>query len=287
MNAGMKSGRQASALVTPAELEAMRGGDVRLIEIAGLRQDEMQAYRAGHVPGAICWRWKEMLWDSHMRDFPDPEDFARRMGGAGIGNDTTVVLYGEDVQFGVYAWWTLTYCGHANVRLLDGARAGWVAEGRPLETEFPEPPAAVAYRPAARVESMRIGRDAVLASLGSAGLSIVDARSPEEYRGERVGGPGGSDHGAVRPGRIPGAKHLFFRDLLDANNAFRSADEIGALLAERGVKESDRVIAYCRMSHRATVAYFALTQVLGLDDVKVYDGSWTEWGNLVGVPVER
>ena len=287
MNAAEKSDGAGAALVTPADLETMRGGDMRLIEIAGLRQDEMQAYRAGHVPGAICWRWKEMLWDSHMRDFPDPEEFARRMGAAGIGNDTTVVLYGEDVQFGVYAWWALSYCGHANVRLLDGARAGWVAEGRALETDFPESPAPVEYQPVARVESMRIGRDAVLASLGGAGLSIVDARSPEEYRGERVGGPGGSDHGAVRPGRIPGARHLFFRDLLDDRNAFRSAEDIRALLDERGVKESDRVIAYCRMSHRATVAYFALTQILGMDNVRVYDGSWTEWGNLVGVPVER
>ena len=281
------SGRRVSALVTPEELDAMRGGDLRLIEIAGLRQDEMQAYRAGHVPGAICWRWKEMLWDATDRDFPDPEEFARRLGAAGIGNDTTIVVYGEDVQFGIYAWWALSYCGHGDVRLLDGARAGWVAAGRKLETEFPAAPGPRSYRQAERIESMRIGRDAVLASLGSTGQSIVDARSPEEYSGERVGGPGGADHGAVRAGRIPGAKHLFFRDLLDEKNAFRSADELRALVRSKGVGEDDRVIAYCRMSHRATVAYFALSQILGMDDVRVYDGSWTEWGNLVGVPVER
>jgi len=280
--------QDVSSLVSPAWLEAHRGDpDLRLIEIAGLRQDDMQAYKAGHVPGAICWRWKEMLWDSRMRDFPTPEEFARRMGEAGIGNDSTVVVYGEDVQFGIYAWWVLRYCGHRNVKVLDGARYRWAAEGRPLETAFPPPPAPVAYRPVERVPGMRILRDEVLAALAEGTSTIVDARSPEEYRGERVGGPGGPDTGAVRPGRIPGARHVFYQSLLDGNKAFRPASELRDLLAGEGVSPDRPVIAYCRMSHRATVAYFALTQLLGFEDVRVYDGSWTEWGNLVGVPIER
>ena len=277
-----------SALVDPAWMHRHRNDPkVKLIEIAGMGQEDMQAYNAGHVPGAVCWKWKEMLWDSHRRDFPSPEDFARRCAEAGIGNDTTVVFYGEGVQFGIYAWWTFRYCGHRKVKVLDGARYQWAAEGRPLVTMEPPPATPVTYVPNKRAEKMRIHRDKMLAALRKDGLTILDARSPEEYRGERVGGPGGPDIGAVRYGRIPGAKHLYFEDLLDANKAFRPVAEIQQMVAARGVTAERDVITYCRMSHRATVMYFALTELLGYKKVKVYDGSWTEWGNLVGVPVER
>jgi thiosulfate/3-mercaptopyruvate sulfurtransferase len=277
-----------SALVDPAWVHRHRNDPkVRLIEIAGMDQDEMQAYRAGHIPGAVCWKWKDMLWDSHARDFPSPDEFARRCGEAGIGNDTTVVFYGEGVQFGFYAWWTFRYCGHRRARMLDGARARWAAEGRPLVTDVPPPAQPVRYEPARRVERMRIHRDRLLKSLGRQGQVILDARSPEEYRGERVGGPGGPDVGAVRYGRIPGARHLYFEDLLDANRAFRPLAELERLVAERGASREHDVVAYCRMSHRATVLYFALTELLGYRNVRVYDGSWTEWGNLVNVPIER
>lgn len=134
---------------------------------------------------------------------------------------------------------------------------------------------------------MRIGRDEVLASLRDSGKVILDARSPEEYNGTRVGGPGGPDVGAVRYGRIPGAIHLYYADLLKDDKSFKPAGELSAMLAARKVKPGQEVIAYCRMSHRATVIHFALTQLLGFDKVRVYDGSWTEWGNLVGAPVER
>ena len=222
-----------------------------------------------------------------MRDFPSPDEFARRCGEAGIANDTTVVFYGEGVQFGIYAWWTFRYCGHRRVKVLDGARYRWAAEGRPLVTTEPPPAAPATYAPVKRVERMRIHRDKVLAALKRDDLTIIDARSPEEYRGERVGGPGGPDIGAVRYGRIPGAKHLYFEDLLDANKAFRPDREIEQMVAARGAGSERDIITYCRMSHRATVMYFALTELLGYKRVKVYDGSWTEWGNLVGVPVER
>jgi thiosulfate/3-mercaptopyruvate sulfurtransferase len=279
---------QPPSLVTPAWLEAhAKDSNVRIIDVAGLRQDDMQAYKAGHVPGATCWLWKEMLWDSHRRDFPDPEEFARRMGASGITNDTHVIIYGEDIQFGIYGWWTLRYCGHDKVSILDGGRHRWAAEGKALQQDFPPAPAPVAYRPVKRNEDMRIFRDGVLAALDEGKTKIVDARSTEEYRGERVGGPGGPDTGALRYGRIPGAKHFFFAALMDENKAFKSAAELAPLAEKIGIKPDDRVIAYCRMSHRATVAYFALHEILGYRNVKVYDGSWTEWGNLVGVPVER
>ena len=283
----MASGK-SSVLVDPAWLHRRRNDPrVKVIEIAGTGQEQMQAYKAGHIPGAVCWLWKDMLWDSHRRDFPAPDDFARRCGAAGISNDTTVIFYGEGVQFGFYAWWTFRYCGHKNIKMLDGTRYRWAAEGRPLVMD--EPPAAspVEYKPGKRVERMRIHRDKVLTILRKESALFLDGRSPEEYRGERVGGPGSPDEGALRYGRIPGAKHLYYEELLDSNKAFKPVPELQKLFETRGAGPDRDIIAYCRMSHRATVLYFALTQLLGYKNVKIYDGSWTEWGNLVGVPVER
>jgi thiosulfate/3-mercaptopyruvate sulfurtransferase len=284
----MKAAATESALVSPEWLAArLNDPNVCLIEIAGLGQEQLQAYRDAHIPGAFGWEWKSTLWDSHARDFPAPDDFARRLGEAGIANDTTVVFYGEPVQFGIYAWWTFTYCGHRNVKVLDGARYRWQREGRPFTTETPSPRPAVSYRAVERDEKMRIGRDEVLASLGKSTQVILDGRSPEEYRGERVGVPGMADVGALRYGRIPGAKHLMFEELLESDKSFKAQQALAATVGARGVDAEKDVIAYCRMSHRATVLYFALTELLGLERVRVYDGSWTEWGNLVGVPVER
>jgi thiosulfate/3-mercaptopyruvate sulfurtransferase len=278
----------ATKLVTPAwVVDHQDDPNVRLIEIAGMSQPNMEAYKAGHVPGAICWPWKEMLWDSHMRDFPNREDFANRMGAAGIGNDTTVVFYGEDIQFGIYAWWTLTYCGHEHVKVLDGGRHRWLAEGRELTRDEPAAAAPVPYRQTERREDMRILRDEVLAAVNAGDTAILDARTPEEYSGERVQGPPGPDHGAVRHGRIPGAKHIYYLELMDETKSYKPPAELSAEIAARGVGPDDAIIAYCRMSHRATALYFALTEILDFKKVRIYDGSWTEWGNLVGFPIER
>jgi thiosulfate/3-mercaptopyruvate sulfurtransferase len=280
--------KRRGALVDPVWLKRhLKDPKVKLVEIAGMGQEQMQAYKAGHLPGAVCWPWKEMLWDEYARDFPSSAEFARRCAAAGIGNDTTVVFYGEGVQFGIYAWWAFRYCGHAKVKVLDGARYRWVAEGRPLVTEEPPPATPTEYEPVKRKERMRIHRDKVLAALGKEGIALLDGRSHDEYVGLRVGGPGGPDVGAVRYGRIPGAKHLYFEDLLDADKAFKPDTEIRALVEAAGATPQSDIIAYCRMSHRATVLYFVLTELLGYRKVRVYDGSWTEWGNLVGVPIER
>jgi thiosulfate/3-mercaptopyruvate sulfurtransferase len=271
-----------------SEWMAVHAGDpkVRLIEIAGMGQENLQAYKAGHVPGAVAWKWKEALWDSHMREFPSPAEFAKRLGEAGIGNDTTVVFYGEGIQFGIYAWWVFRYCGHPDVRVLDGGRDRWRGEGRPLTTDEAPKAAPVSYRPVERREEMRIGRDGILAALDD-GATILDGRSPEEYNGTRVGGPGGPDVGALRYGRIPGAKHVYFAELFEPDNRFKSAAELAAMFPVTAGGGARDIITYCRMSHRATVLHFALTQLLGHRRVRVYDGSWTEWGNLVGVPIER
>jgi thiosulfate/3-mercaptopyruvate sulfurtransferase len=276
------------ALVTTEWMAAhLDDPNVRLIDIAGLGQDQLQAYKAGHIPGATPWKWKDMLWDERRRDFPEPAEFARRLGQAGISNDTHVVFYGEGMQFGVYAWWTFRYCGHRNVSVLDGGRTRWKAEGRPLVTDEPKPRATAVYREVARDETMRILRDDVLAAVEGGGSVILDGRSPEEYQGTRVGGPGGPDVGAVRAGRIPSARHLHYTDLLDADQRFKPENELRKLVEARGAALGSTIITYCRMSHRATVLYFVLTQLLGYGKVRVYDGSWTEWGNLVGVPVEK
>ena len=284
----MKASEKPPTLVDPAWVAAHANDpNVCLVEIAGMRPEDADAYRTGHVPGAHSWKWQQMLWDSHARDFPSPKEFARRMGEAGIGNDTTVVFYGEGLQFGIYAWWVFRYCGHERVRVLDGARYRWAAEKRPLVADVPPPRALRQYGPTPRIEAMRILRDEVLQGLGAPGTLILDGRSPEEYRGERVAGPGGPDHGALRYGRIPGAQHLYFEDMLNDDKSFKSAEDLARMVESRGVSPDKDIVVYCRMSHRATVLYFALTQLLGHDRVRVYDGSWTEWGNLVGVPVER
>ncbi|MBS1219463.1 MAG: thiosulfate sulfurtransferase, rhodanese [Proteobacteria bacterium] len=284
----MMENRKPGALVDPAWVAAHRDDPgVCLIEIAGLGQDELQAYRAGHVPGAHGWKWKDMLWEAPIRDFPSPQEFARRLGAAGIDNSTTVVFYGEGVQFGIYAWWVFRYCGHENVRVLDGARYRWAEEGRPLVTDIPPLRPPRTYVPTQRVEEMRIRRDDVLKSLHQPGIVLLDGRSPEEYRGERVGAPGTHDSGAMCYGRIPGARHVFFENLLTANKSLKSRDELKAAFDRCGADPDKDIITYCRLSHRATVLYFALTEILGRDRVKVYDGSWTEWGNVVGLPVER
>jgi len=260
---------------------------VVVIDIAGLGQEQLQAYKAGHLPGALAWKWKDMLWDERRRDFPAPDEFARRLAAAGIANDMRVVFYGEPMQFGVYAWWAFRYCGHENVAILDGGRKAWAAEGRPLTADVPVPRKPATYRPVARNEGMRILRDELIAAVEQGGQFILDGRSPEEYAGQRVGGPGGPDVGAVRPGRIPGARHLHYADCLDALERFKPRAALQELVAARGVTSAAPVVTYCRMSHRATVLYFVLTELLGHRDARVYDGSWTEWGNLVGVPIEK
>jgi len=279
---------QLPSLVDPAWLDARKSdADVRIIEIAGMGQEDLAAYKIGHIPGAVSWHWKRMLWDDHIRDFPSPSEFARRLEAIGASNDTAIVVYGEPVQFGIYAWWTFKYCGHTNVGLLDGGRRRWTAEGRAMTTDEPAAYARSTYREAPRNEAMRTGRDGVLAALGQAATAILDARSADEYTGKRVGAPGAPDVGAERCGRIPGARHLEYLELLTADESFKPRAELEALFKSRKVAPDQDVIAYCRSSHRASVLYFALSELLDRKRVKVYDGSWTEWGSMVGMPVEK
>jgi len=257
--------------------------DVRLVEIDW---DGLDAYQSGHIPGALGWNWKAALWDPFERQFPSQEEFARRLGAAGIGNRTTVVFYGVPVQFGTYAWWVFRYCGHEDVRILDGGRVRWEKDGRPLTTGAPDI-APVSYRPNRRNEKMRAGREDVLKAIGLAGTRILDHRSFEEFSGQRVGVPGKPDVGAERHGRIPGARHVPFDSLLNADQTFKSPEALRKILSSHVEERAHDVISYCRLAHRATLASFAMSEILGYPNVRVYDGSWTEWGSMVGVPIEK
>jgi thiosulfate/3-mercaptopyruvate sulfurtransferase len=261
--------------------------DLRIFELNSAATD---SYDAAHIPGAIGWQWKEWCWDEAMRDFPSPEEFARRCASQGVSNDSTVVVYGDPLQYGTYGWWVFTYLGHPDVRVLDGGKDKWLADGRPVTTGRPAIAPATYTPNGPRNDAMRARRDEVLAFIGKAEAgdgSLLDHRTIEEYRGERVNMIGNPDVGAERAGRIPGAQHLFFEELLNSDRSFKSVDELRAIFAERGATGAHEVVSYCRLSHRATLCYFAMTQILGWDRVRSYDGSWTEWGSLVGMPIER
>ena len=276
----------SQSLVEPDWLEAHLGDPK--VRVIALNWTDSSRFDTGHVPGAIDWEWKKMLWDPVIRDFPSPATFAERCGAAGIGNDTTVVFYGDPaVQFGTYAWWVFKYCGHPDARVLNGARMRWEREGRPMATERPQPKP-VSYAPITASDNshMRATRDDVVATIRAGNCMILDHRSPEEYRGELHSPPGTPNHGSERLGRIPGARHLYFEDMLGADTSFKSPEALRAMLAERGAMPDTNIISYCRLSHRATLAYFVMTQLLGYSNLRIYDGSWTEWGSLVGAPIE-
>ena len=270
--------------------------DVRIIEVSSSPDDAV--YREGHIPGAVWWFWKDALWHPTDREFVTPEQLARRLGALGVTPQTTIVIYGNPVQFGTYAFWALQMAGHQQLRLLDGGRKCWVEQGRPLTQDIPsfEP---VPYLPGNAELSSRVGRDDIRSRLGQPGRLLLDVRSPEEFSGERVSGPPGFDHGAERAGRIPGAVHLFFRELVNEDDTFLPPVELRAILARAipALAASEipdpangadgEIVTYCRLSHRATLAWFAMRYILGIDQVRVYDGSWTEWGSIVGFPIEK
>ena len=273
-------------LVSPSWLlERLDDPAITVLEISS--DPEAKAYLKGHIPGAIFSFWKDLLWHETDREFVSSSELSSRLGEIGVSTDSTLVICGDPVQYGTYALWVMTMAGVKDVRILDGSRTRWINDGNPLETEglSREPIDNGSLDPSI---APRIGRDEVLQKINNPDTVLLDVRSPEEYRGERVSPPGGFDHGAERKGRIPGAVHLFFRELLNDDDTFISKEKLERKFSEVGVKKSSEkdIVSYCRLSHRATLSWFAMSEILGIEKAQIYDGSWTEWGSIVGFPIE-
>jgi thiosulfate/3-mercaptopyruvate sulfurtransferase len=274
-------------LVDTAWVEAHHGDDgVRIVEV----DEDVLLYLQGHVPGAVQLDWHTELQRSDVRDFVDAEAFGRLMEEKGISNDTTVVLYGDKSNWwAAYAFWFLRYNGHADVRLMNGGRQKWLAEGRPLATEAVHPPRG-RYRVPYRDASIRAFAPDVLQHLlrvkDGAG-ALVDVRSPAEYSGEKLHMPEYPQEGALRGGHVPGAVNVPWAKAVEADGTFRPADALRDLYGSLGVTPDKDVVAYCRIAERSSHTWFVLKYLLGYPRVRNYDGSWTEWGNMVGVPIEQ
>jgi thiosulfate/3-mercaptopyruvate sulfurtransferase len=244
-------------------------------------------YEEGHIPGAVKLHWKDDLQDPVERDLVEKDVFERLLGERGIDNDTTVVLYGDKNNwFAAYAYWYLKTYGHSDVRILDGGRQKWIDEGRDLTTDVPAP-AVKGYDARERDESIRARRDQVLAWLDETGRALVDVRSPQEYAGELMAPPGYEQEGASRTGHIPTAQSIPWAQAVQDDGTFKSADALRELYGSLGVTPDKEVTAYCRIGERSAHTWFVLHELLGYERVRNYDGSWTEWGNLVDVPIER
>ena len=267
------------------EWVAEHGGDanVRLVEV----DVDTAAYEQGHIAGAVGWNWQSQLQQSVRRDVVSKTEMEQLLGSAGVDNDTTIVLYGDNNNwFAAWAFWQIRYYGHSSVKLMNGGRAKWLAENRPTTIDAANPEAKT-YRASDPDESIRAYREQVLAGVGSGSISLVDVRSPQEFSGELLAPPNLPQEGSQRGGHIPGAANIPWAQAANEDGTFKSADELAELYGGKGVDGSRDTVAYCRIGERSSHTWFVLTQLLGYGNVRNYDGSWTEWGSIVGAPIEK
>ncbi|MDG5778217.1 sulfurtransferase [Haloarculaceae archaeon H-GB2-1] len=255
--------------------------DLRLVEV----DVDTEAYEESHAPGAIGFNWETQLQDQTTRDILTKEDFEDLLGSHGISEDDTVVLYGDNSNwFAAYTYWQFKYYGHDEVYLLDGGRDYWLENDYPTTSEVPEF-SETDYEASGPRESIRAYREDVENAI-ERGVPLVDVRSPEEFSGEILAPPGLQET-AQRGGHIPGASNISWAAVTNDDGTFKDFDELQELYAEEGIDGDSTTVAYCRIGERSSVAWFALHELLGYEDAINYDGSWTEWGNLVGAPIEK
>lgn len=255
---------------------------VRIVEV----DVDTSAYDIGHIPGAIGWNWTTQLCDTVRRDILPQDKLEALLSHAGITPETTIVLYGDSNNwFAAWAFWQLKIYGHKDVRLLNGGRKKWISDGRDLSTETPSY-ADSNYKAKRADESLRAFLPDVQAALKAANATLIDVRSPQEFTGEILAPPGLPET-CQRGGHIPGASNVPWGKACNEDGTFKSVDELRSLYGAAGVSDDKAAIAYCRIGERSSHTWFVLKYLLGVKNVKNYDGSWTEWGNLVGAPVER
>jgi thiosulfate/3-mercaptopyruvate sulfurtransferase len=272
-----------NALVSPEWAQQhLNDPNVRFVEV----DVDTAAYEQSHLPGAVGWNWTSQLADGVRRDIASRQDLARLLSESGIGPDTHVVLYGDNNNwFAAWAYWQLRLHSLADVSILNGGRRYWLDNGLPVTTDVPTPAATNIQLPEPDY-ALRAFRDDILPRLGDAGFTLVDVRSPAEYSGEVIAPPGMTET-AQRGGHIPGAQSIPWAQAVKEDGTFKSADDLKALYAAKGVTPDKDVVAYCRIGERSSHSWFVLHELLGYPNVKNYDGSWTEWGSMVNMPIER
>lgn len=262
-----------------------RLGDASVV-VAEVNTDLVEGYERGHVPGAVGWGLHTDMEHPVRRDIPDGLQFEALMARSGVRPDTTVVLYGDgNNRSATWAFWIMKYYGHEDVRIMDGGRKKWILEGRPVSMTDPEP-TPTEYRVGTIDPSVRAMKDYVVERIDRMGVKLLDTRTTEEYSGQLTSAPGTPQPDIYRKGRIPGALHVPWDDAASDDGAFRPVDDLRRMYANAGVDEADEVIAYCRLGVRASYTWFVLKYGLGFEHARTYDGSWTEWGNSAGVPIE-
>jgi thiosulfate/3-mercaptopyruvate sulfurtransferase len=261
----------------------LKNPSLRIVEV----NVDTTAYDAGHVPGAIGINWQTDIQNPVRRDFADKAGFESLLSRAGIGNDHTVILYGDNNNwFATWAYWVFKYYGHGPAKIMNGGRKKWIDEGRPLVTDAPSHPKTryIAKEPD---HGIRAFREQVHQSLGASSAGLVDVRSPKEFSGELLAPENLPQEGAQRGGHIPGAANIPWGMAVREDGTFKTAEELKSLYSNKGITPDKEVITYCRIGERSSHTWFVLRELLGFKKVRNYDGSWTEWGSLVNVPIEK